>query len=289
MDDLKICALIRQSWYETAKRNLNEQERLSLYECCFNYQFYDKDPVKENLPTAAVMIMFDLIRPILAEDREKARNIAERNRQNGRKGGRPPKDNTMLQDITENTKPKETQKNPAVNLAQQYTIYNNTTLQNTTFFISADEKENTYTKKILMIIFFELGAPDPLKEASRFWNYYEARGWKLPNGSGINNIFALAKSWRIENEDPGLRTTRKTYAGLLNYIAEKDNNFPYNIISDYQSTKTSSENKTITLTFYGARAETYFTSTALEITQRWIDERLPIGWQIQFRKIPIIE
>lgn len=290
MEDIKICALIRQTWYEAARKNLRDAERLALYEACFNYQFYDKEPTPENVPGAAVIALFDIIRPILDEDKQKARNIIERNRLNGKRGGRPPKDYSKQQNATESEKPKETQKNPAVNLGQQYTIYNNTTQQNTTYFsVYGDEKTKTQTKNLIVFLFFSYGAPNAIKEASKFWNYYEARGWKLPNGQEIQNLVALAKTWRIEGEDLQLRNSRKYYCKLLELLIEDGDKFRFELVADFQSCKVQQDAEKIILTFYGQRMPDYLEQNCIDQIQIWAAQNLPKGWALDYNIIPVIE
>lgn len=123
--------MIRQTWYEAAVKNLSDQERLCFYEACFKFEFTGEEPSRKTCPYSTVLLMFDMVKVDLAKDAEKARNIAERNRANGMRGGRPAKDNEMQQPNQNPTKPNETQKNPAVltGLPLHNTTQQNTTLQ----------------------------------------------------------------------------------------------------------------------------------------------------------------
>lgn len=105
----KICALIRQTWYEAAIKNLSDAERLMFYEACFKFEFTGEEPTRKTCPYATVLLMFDMVKVELIADAEKAQRIAERNRANGALGGRPVTSNEMLQDITNPQKPIETQ------------------------------------------------------------------------------------------------------------------------------------------------------------------------------------
>lgn len=110
----KICALIRQTWFESAQRHLTDMERLAFYECCFRYEFTGEVPTESTCKYGNVLLMFDMVKNDLLNDREKAERIAERNAINGARGGRPRKDYNSLQQIENPEKPKETQNNPAV-------------------------------------------------------------------------------------------------------------------------------------------------------------------------------
>lgn len=143
--DAKLCALIRQTWYEAAKRNLSDAERLSFYEVCFAYEFTGVEPTRQSCPYSSVLLMFDMVKVDLTKDKEKAMKIAERNRANGSLGGRPirrsTESNNTQQNITNPEKPNETQKNPAVlsglplhNTTQHYTTQHNKEQQQQSIF-----------------------------------------------------------------------------------------------------------------------------------------------------------
>lgn len=127
--EAKLCALIRQTWYEAAVRNLSDAERLMFYEACFRYEFTGEEPTRKSCPYATVLLMFDMVRVDLAADAEKARKIAERNRANGALGGRPVKSDKSQQDITNPQKPIETQQKAVGYFGSPL---HNTTQQNTT-------------------------------------------------------------------------------------------------------------------------------------------------------------
>lgn len=125
----KYCALMRQTWFESAKRHLTDLERLAFYEACFIYEFTGEIPSEKTCKYGSVLLMFDMVRNDLAADREKAEKIAERNRINGQSGGRPRKDYGTQQKQENPEKPKETQRNPDVTQSNpiHYTTLHNTT------------------------------------------------------------------------------------------------------------------------------------------------------------------
>lgn len=125
-----ICALMRQTWFESANKHMTDLERLTFYEVCFKYEFYGEIPTEKTCKYGNVLMMFDMVKNDLQADREKADRIAERNRINGLQGGRPRKDNGTPQNNENPEKPKETQKNPVVtqpNPIHYTTLHNNTT------------------------------------------------------------------------------------------------------------------------------------------------------------------
>lgn len=136
MQDAKLCALIRQTWYEAAVRNLSDQERLAFYEVCFAYEFTGVEPTRKSCPYSSVLLMFDMVKLDLAKDAEKARKITERNRMNGSLGGRPANCNNKQPQVTNPTKPNETQGNPAVLIGLPL---HNTTQHNTTISSSSSD------------------------------------------------------------------------------------------------------------------------------------------------------
>lgn len=99
----KMCALIRQTWYESARDHLTDLERLTFYEACFNFEFAGEIPTANTCKYSSVLLLFDMVKEDLRKDREKAENIAARARENGQYGGRPRRNNKELQE--EETQP----------------------------------------------------------------------------------------------------------------------------------------------------------------------------------------
>lgn len=185
----KICALIRQTWYETAKKNLQAADRLRFYEICLEYEFYGQEP-DPDAPFSA-RLLFDMVRADIDGDKAKAAARAERSRANGTRGGRPK--------VTEINK---TEDNPVGFSGTQKTcIYKHkyTTNTNTQQKETDVENEDTHTFFNVCLLFFEKGCSDPCGEANTFWHYYEAMGWKTKGGGEVVDRFALAKAWRLND------------------------------------------------------------------------------------------
>lgn len=218
--DAKKCALIRQTWYEAAKRNMKDGARLAFYEACFEYEFYGQEPEATLFDFSDAMLMFDMVKDALLADSVKAENIALRNRRNGMLGGRPRKSD----EVVNSDKPKETQENPE-NPSGYFgvsTTLHNTTLQDPDKSVSMAKARKRRHKDIdkydyfrVMFVFFYSGAVDPAAEADKFYNYYKARDWQVGRGQTVKDKVALAKTWEIKDSNPGLISARKMYSALI--------------------------------------------------------------------------
>lgn len=217
----KMCALIRQTWYETAKKNLQGSERLRFYEMCFEFEFFGQEP-DPDAPFSA-RLLFDMIRNDIEKDKEKAAARAERARNNGRNGGRPK--------ITEAN---STDNNPVGFAETDKKLIHNTTLHNTTLHNNESlEDEDSHMFFNICLLFFEKGCSDPTGEATTFWNYYESLGWRTKGGGEIMDRFALAKAWRLSDCSKAAMRNRAPYADLMH----KANPVEISLLSDFVSMK----------------------------------------------------
>ena len=227
----KICALIRQTWYETAKKNLKGEERLRFYEICFEYEFNGILP-DEDAPFSS-RLLFDMVRADIDADREKARARAERSRLNGQRGGRPK--------VTEDNKG---DKNPVgYSETQKTSIYqhSNTTSTNTQHKETDVQNEDSHMLFNVCLLFFEKGCSDPCGEANTFWHYYEAMGWKTRGGGEVVDRLALAKAWRLQDCSRSAMRSRAPYADLMH----KANPTELCLISDFVSMSRNATNETV--------------------------------------------
>lgn len=285
MDEFKISAIFRQSWYEAAKTFLPEKERLMFYEVCLDYAFTGKEPTHESV-TPAVGALWMSCKPIIDADRQKAINVINRNRTNGRAGGRPSlQSNSNAQ---EETNPK----NPVGNLGSFGSAYTNTYTHketNTNTFVCVPNARDTNTQKFLVcLIFFRACATNAVAEASKFWNYYEARGWEVPGGGKVRDIVALARAWRISDTLMTAKREREMYGALLEKIVQAIEEPPFYLIQDFDSLLTNRAEKTVTLRFYGERAHTYIEEKAAEVRDLWFSETFPKSWALSYTLHPII-
>lgn len=248
----KRCALIRQTWYEAAKKRMKDGARLAFYETCFEYEFYGREPEEELFAHDDAMLMFEMVRDDLSRDMVKAENIAMRNRRNGMLGGRPPKGSNNAVNPVENDKPKETQenpKNPDGNFGPSTTLHYTTLHNNKEVSLSVKKQMHRHkdTDKYdffrCLFIFFYSGAVDPAAEALKFYNYYEARDWQVGRGQPVKNKVALAKTWEIKDVNPGLISSRQMYAGLIEAIDPDE----LELINDFVAMIKDDKQKTITI------------------------------------------
>ena len=230
MGEIKRCALMRQSWYEAAKKNMKDGARLAFYEACFDFEFYGRDPEPTLFDFTDANLLFDVVRDDLQRDMIKAETIAARNRRNGLLGGRPPKQRDELSgepgDLSKSTKPKETQQNPD----KPSGFFGITTTCTNTLHTSTDKSVSVQSRKKrhkdidrytyfrVMFVFFYSGATDVAAETEKFYNYYQARDWQVGRGQAVRDKVALAKTWDIKDADPSLIEARRGYAGLIEAI-----------------------------------------------------------------------
>lgn len=211
---------MRQSWYETALKNLRDGERLQFYEMCFEFEFYGKEPDR-NLMSAGVAILFDVAKEALTQDVERALKLSVRNKRNGLLGGRPKSNNNELQNNQNPDKPNETQQNPVGFFGLPNTSTNTITNTNTVTLSKAEvfeEKE----KYDIAFYFFANGVVKAVEEMERFWNYYAARGWEVSKGVPIRDRLALAHSWNCNDITTDYVDIRKSYVSLLSAIGCAD-------------------------------------------------------------------
>lgn len=246
----KICALMRQSWYEAAVKNLKDGERLCFYELCFRYEFYGEEPENPDLISTGVMILFDVAKEALQMDMEKAQRISMRNRRNGILGGRPKtSENDAKNDETQQnpTKPKRNPKNPDGFFGLPYT-YNTTNNTTNTLHVSAEDFEKR-ERFLIGLIFFSNGAPDVARELEKFYNYYDARGWEVSKGLPVRDRVALARTWRIEGADGRFVEERVMYAGFVNCL-ECDE---LELLTKFHSMEVNDNEAVISLNFYSKK------------------------------------
>ena len=225
--EIKRCALMRQTWYEAARKRMSDGARLAFYEACFDFEFYGKEPGEtegELFPHNDALLMFDMVLNDLKHDIEKAETIAMRNRRNGMLGGRPRKVSADQVGLSYLTNPQETHENPE-NPDGFFGV--TTTLHNTTLHKDPDKSVSLARRKKrhkdidrydffrVMFVFFYSGAVDPAAETAKFYNFYQARDWQLGRNQRVKDKVALAKTWEIKDCNPGLISARQMYSGLI--------------------------------------------------------------------------
>ena len=262
----KICALIRQTWYETAKKNLKPEERLRFYESCFEYEFGDESPA-DDLPFAA-KLLFDMVKDEIDQDKSKARMKAEVSRQNGQKGGRPKVTEVSIDD-----------NNPEKPSGLKITSYiQNTTQQDTTLHNSASFDEDTHKFFECCLNFFERGCSDAVAEVNTFWNYYASLGWKTKNGGEIVDKVALAKAWRLNEISTPAIKRRKPWVDLLREVKPVELDF----IRDFVDMTKDQESKQVTVTMVNRETCMLFEKDYIKNARIWFQKWAP-GYSLQYR------
>lgn len=151
--------------------------------------------------------MFALIKPQIDANNAKYEN-GKKGASFGVLGGRP-KNPKETPNITPDQTPKKHQENPKHNPKKTPIMYNvlcNNTNNSLSLSLSLDGKEGGVTaterEKIFELFYFR-NCQQPNVEVERFINHYEANGW-CRNGSSrpVKNKYALAKSWKFENDKP---------------------------------------------------------------------------------------
>lgn len=258
----KTCAFFRRQWWDTAKAHLNDSERLTLYEAVFAFQF-DGEVSTETLPPMVAML-FDLIRPTLAADREKMQRRAETARANGMAGGRP-----RVVSIDQNvTKPSGLNENPVGFFGLANTMSNmQDTIANSNLCVQATEiNKDRHTKFLVCIEFFLMGVADPVEEGQLFWNYYDARGWVAGDGQPIKNVLALAKAWRPKNLLVATAKKRLPFRSLFKLVEMPD----FSLFERLLSCEVDRSTSTVFL-FVKTKADVEYLETRyLDLFGRWV-------------------
>lgn len=265
----KICALIRQTWYETAKKNLKPEERLRFYETCFEYEFSDTAPA-DDIPFAA-RLLFDMVRNDIDGDKQRAKDRAERSRINGTKGGRP-KVTTENTNETNPEKPTGFSSNPIYK--HQYTT-NTNTQQN----VSEDNADEDAHKIFdCCLIFFARGCKDAVAECQTFWNYYKSLGWKTKSGGEIVDKKALAEAWRLSDISAASIRRRAAWVDMLREVHTCDMRY----IAEFIDITKDTEQKKIVVTMQTRIACTSFDLLFCNNAKIWWQKWAP-GYVLVYR------
>lgn len=264
----KICALIRQTWYETAKKNLKPEERLRFYESCFEYEFGDSEPA-DDLPFAA-RLLFDMVKDEIDKDKERARIKAETSRRNGRQGGRPK--------LTEVSTDEENPTKPT-GLFKTSNIQNNTQ-QNTTEHNNDSVDEDTHKFFECCLILFERGCSNPEAEANTFWNYYASLGWKTKNGGDIVDKLALAKAWRLSEISTPAIKRRRPWADLIREVKPTE----LDLLSQFVDMTKDQDTKQVIVTMQTKEVCMIFENKYIWKAKTWFMKWAP-GYSLQYRAL----
>lgn len=270
------CAFIRQSWYDTARKHMNDAERLQFYEMCFDLEFTNNEPIESS--SAIVQMLFDIARPIIEQDKEKAQRKRETARANGMNGGRP------KQEINNNThqltKPSGLNENPVGFFGLANTMYNNTnTTTNNNVCVQATEM-NRDTKFFVCVEFFLQGVENPIEEGKLFWNYYDARGWRTGDGQEIKNIIALSRSWHPKNLSMKLAKGRAELKGFFEKIEYPD----YSVFDHVKGCRVFDQEKKVVIYVNKKDDAEYLEERHINSLSKWIKDPENRGedWALEY-------
>lgn len=192
---------IRQEWFE-AVSFLPPEDRCAFYEALMSFVYYGTQ--RDTLPPS-VRGMLEMAKPTLQKDMLSYNQKLITNRQNGSNGGRP------RGDITQKNpeEPKKTQK------THIYNIHKHIQESLTTLSTYEDAGER---KKDILIELFARGCGQPLAEANKMCDYYDARGWVDKGGNPIKDVAALARVWKCESTSTYFANVRKKWVRFCKSI-----------------------------------------------------------------------
>lgn len=243
---------MRQTWYETAKRNLKPEERLRFYETCFEFEFYQNSPA-EDLPFSS-RLLYDMVKDDLESDMARAHERSERARRNGLAGGRP----KNTQENTGNNNPEK----PTGFAGFTNTIQYNTQQNNT----EQSENEDSHTLFLVALDFFERGCSTPVVQAQKFWGYYAGIGWKTKNGAEIVDRLALAKAWQLPDCSAASIKRRAPWVDLL----RKSGAVELSLIEDFVDIKRDATRGVLDIRLMNQETAILFDNKYIEKVLQWI-------------------
>lgn len=162
------------------------------------FEFADSGREPTNLdPATDMAFKFISSKVILGIDKYNAK--CERNRMNGKLGGRPRKDNEKPNGFLKNPqKPNGFLENPKCN-------YNSKSNNKSKRTLNEKESRKTatrFTPPTLKEVQLFCKSENLSIDAQRFVNYYAAQGWKLSNGNSMKDWHAAARNWaRKDGQD----------------------------------------------------------------------------------------
>lgn len=169
------------TFYRPFKENLNglsDKDKLTMYEAIIDYALDLKEPNLEGFPKLA----FDLIRPML--------DVNIKRWQNGCKGGAPKgnKNNRYSNDTTK-VQPRYNQNTTEV-------IQSNPERQTGKMLASPAKR---FIKPTVQELKEHIAANSIPVDAERFFNYYEANGWKVGRNQ-MKDWKAALRTWRRQDQ-----------------------------------------------------------------------------------------
>lgn len=193
---MKESFLLYKAFYEPIKY-LTDEQMGRLFRAIYEYQINGSEPQADDVINMAFMFFKNQFRL----DNEKYSRLVEKQRDNGKKGGRPKKE-------TLSDEPKETQKSQAfpeeptkaynendnVNDNEKENVNEKVSLSARRGVPAAGGDTEKFRSAVLKIFFFK-GFVNPMSEVDKFFAHYAKTGWMDGNGNRIRDIPAAAKCW----------------------------------------------------------------------------------------------
>lgn len=217
--------------YEEKLSVLTAEEKGNLLDAIFRYNRTGEVP--ENMPKL-VQVIFSFIKDDIDRNREKYKNICERNRENGKHGGRPKKQeenpvglsdnpNNLKDKDKDNPKdnPKESEKD---NAAQETNTHTQDIadisqeqppqqLPSQKDILSAQPLYNIPTMEQVCAYCLE---KQLTVNPDAFYNYYSSTGWTV-NGVPIADWQAKLRYWDAKDRQEGKTAAVNRYPTMQNY------------------------------------------------------------------------
>lgn len=181
-----------ESFHKALDRIKKKADKADAYDAICRYALYGEVPDLDNLPDAAA-IAFELIRPTLDASKRKAEAGAKGGKQNGSKVEANRK---RGESETEKEDEKEKEKEDEYEGERENECYSGATAL---FTPPSLEEVEEFCK-----------AEGLNNDPSRFWNYYEGRGWML-GSQPMANWKAVLKSWGNDKTKTGSGGTAGTW------------------------------------------------------------------------------
>lgn len=197
LDTMVLDAMIngvvfKRSWRDKALALLPDSKaRLSFYECLFDLAFDEKDAAPAD---GAARIMYEMCKDDIRAEIDKYNRTCERNAANA--AARYAKSTTRSE-----SQPLAANGSGSQPLADNSNSNSKGNSKGNSNLSPNGEKTGEDREKFDVIgIFFRRGSADPRAEAERFWNYYDALGWKNNKGAAISNKNSAAAMWQMSGE-----------------------------------------------------------------------------------------
>lgn len=184
--------VFRRSWRDKALALLPTGEaRLSFYESLLNLAF---DEVDDAPADAAARIMYEMCKDEVSAEIAKYNRTCERNAANA--AARYTKSTTRSHSQPLAASGSDGSESHPNNNNKG----NGNSNGNGNLSLAEAETSREREKFDILGIFFRRGSKDPRAESARFWDYYEALGWKNNKGAPICNKNSAAAMWNMDGE-----------------------------------------------------------------------------------------